>query len=282
MKASEKLLKCIEGLPSDFGVLNHIRAVVCDKHSTTEEVVKAVTTDPAFSARVLKLANSAYIGLPNAVSSLRNAVVLLGRKRIEGLAMINCGLSLGAGKTNVMSSRAFWRHSLAVGMLSESIARHCLRYEAFDVDELFAAGVLHDIGMLILDKSAPRHLQGVVDHIKHRRAPFFQLEPGDYNHVTIGMFAAEQWHFPQVLVHTTGYHHAPLDAGVYCRQAAVVHLADLTAGMIGLQTIENDCLPMPDQRALELVPLPAESLRVIAQKVFEDQKKMESLIDALL
>ncbi|MFP4418407.1 MAG: HDOD domain-containing protein [Chitinivibrionales bacterium] len=281
MKASEKMLNCINDLPCMAGILPRIMAA--DPQSAATDLVDIIKTDPSFTARVLRLANSAYIGMPNTVSSLQNAVVILGRKRIQSLAMISCGIGLCGGGLKVISFRRFWRHSLAVGILCESIGKHCLRYESFDVDELFAAGVLHDIGMLILAKAAPGHLHQIIDKMQQsQKKPFFCLEPQDNNHGEMGIFAARQWHFPEVLVQAIGFHHAPLRAENYSRQVAIVHIADAMAKMIGLHTIEADTVALPDDRALNLIPLPLERLRVIAHEALDDQKRIESLLDALL
>ncbi|MFW5775405.1 MAG: HDOD domain-containing protein [Chitinivibrionales bacterium] len=281
MKASGKLLNCIDNLPGFPKVLFRIRSIATDPRSTLTDLVQAIKTDPIFTARLLRLANSAYIGLPNSVSSVHNAVVLLGRKRIAGLAVISYGLQMSVDAPRVFSLRNFWRHCLAVGILSESIARHCLRYEAIDAEELFTAGTLHDIGMLVLAHAAPEHVRHIAESAGQAKRPFFALEPHESSHQVMGMVAARQWRLPEVLAHTIRYHHTPLESEVNSRQVAIVHLADSMAKMVGLTTLENDAVVLPEKKAMALIPLPDERLRVIARKALEDQKEIESLIDAL-
>ncbi|MBD3393488.1 MAG: HDOD domain-containing protein, partial [Chitinivibrionales bacterium] len=129
----ESLVDRINDLPSLSPVLARMNAIVASSEASAFEIVDALKLDPAISTKVLRLANSAYVGIPRTVSSLHNAVVILGQRRIHSLVLSASALSsFPRAGPMPFSNMDFWRHSITVALVCESIAKHLKRYDAVE------------------------------------------------------------------------------------------------------------------------------------------------------
>jgi putative nucleotidyltransferase with HDIG domain len=266
------------GLPSPPALLAKIRETVYNTESSAKDIAEVMKLDPVIVGKVLRLANSAYIGMPKAVSNVQNAIALLGQKRI-GALLISASLSaaLGGLKPSGFPLQGFWIHSAAAGLIAEAIGKHVRRYYAVDPNDLFAAAVMHDIGKLALARFAPQVLADAAERCRSQAVPFNEAEETDYSHAMLGGAIAERWSFPDDLTSAIAHHHQPAEAREHIRLAQVVHLSDAMTHAIGLHVYEREPSPRVDAAALEAVSLPLERLRVIAEEVLARQKEMDSL-----
>jgi len=170
------LPEAIEELPSLTPVLAKLDAVIADPTSSADDMAKVLKLDPALAGRVLRLANSAYVGLPQSVGSITSAVVLLGQKRIRSLA-ITSGILSGFKTTNELpfALAHFWRHSIGAALVAESITKYLKRYAAIDGDEAFAAGLLHDVGKLAMACFHPHLLTSAKKAVSKRPRPVLHV-----------------------------------------------------------------------------------------------------------
>jgi putative nucleotidyltransferase with HDIG domain len=269
----------IATLPSPSPVLRRIAAVTANPESPVSQVVDALKLDPAIAGKILRLANSAYIGMPRSVSSLHNAVVLLGTKRIQSIIMVAQFADPFNGKKNAHSFplERYWRHSTTLALIAESIGRHLKRYEIVDEQELFSAAILHDIGKLVLAVHEPSVLVEADQRARREQVPFYCAENDSFSHTAIGALLSEKWGFPFELSAAIASHHAPDRAGAHARFVSIIHVADVTAHLIGYSTFEDEIAPLLDEKALAAIQLPPERLRVIAETEVENQSKIEEL-----
>jgi putative nucleotidyltransferase with HDIG domain len=275
-------LASIVSLPAPSPVLKRIDTVVRDPESCAADIVNSLKLDPSTAGRVLKLANSAYIGIPRTVSSLQNAVVLLGTKRIHSLVLASGLLD----SFPILSSAPFtvydyWRHSITVALIAESVAKHLRRYDSIDEEEVFAAAVLHDIGKLVIAGFDPNALGALYARGLAEGKPLHALEEDASSHVHIGELLAAQWNFPVALTDTIGRHHAPFQKQENRRLVSIVHMADFMAHMLGYGTIWNEAPPRFEAVTLDEMRLLPETLKIIASKALEDQKKIEEMVAVL-
>ena len=121
---------------------------------SAHELATVISSDQALSAKVLRLSNSAYYGFPRRISTVRDAVVLLGFRAVRSATLASCVIdALPPGQ--VVEYERFWHFSVSVGMLAEVLGRA----ERLHQDKAFTAGVLHNIGRLALDQRLPEALQ---------------------------------------------------------------------------------------------------------------------------
>jgi putative nucleotidyltransferase with HDIG domain len=283
MERMETLTKAIHDLPVLSPVVGRIAQVVSNAESSVDAVVDALKLDPVIGGKVLKLANSAYVGIPRTISSVKNAVVLLGQKRIHSLVLATTVLSsLSAGRQLPFSLYRYWKHSITVAMIAETVARHLKRYSPIDTEDLFSAGMLHDIGKLVLGMWNAEALDAAIQASIAKNAPFHSVEDASASHCFAGGVLSDHWNFPPSLKSAILLHHAPEQAQEFRRLVSIVHMADVMAHIIGFSTFEREPLPSPSACAVEDVRLPPERLRVIADDALKNEKKTESFINFLI
>jgi len=277
---AEILIKKITTLPSLSPVVQKISAVIASPNASADEIVSVLKMDPAIAGKVLRLANSAYIGIPRTVSSLQNAVVILGNRRIYSLVLAASTLSAFILDSSLpFSVIRFWKHSITVALVCESIARHLKRYDAIEAGEMFCAGILHDLGKLVLGVYSPKEIQTAYKRAIEQRTPVYTNEQANLCHMRIGAMVAAQWNFPEMLIHAIHLHHTPLHSDAYKRTVSIVHIADIMVHLVGLAMVPEEATPKINADAMREIGLSPERLKVIANNALENEKSIESLIE---
>lgn len=277
---SASLIEKITALPTPEPVLRHIAAVVSNPGSNAGAIAEALKLDPATAGRVLRLANSAYIGMPRRIASLQNAVVLLGLKRIRSLLFIaQFAGPFSKQRPHALPLERFWRHSTMVALIAESIARHIKRYDPIDEQEVFTAAIMHDIGKLVLAVLEGGRLAAAAGRSRQEVLPFCRVEDEEWSHTAVGAALSDQWGFPPELAAGIAGHHVPGRVASTARFVSVIHVADCMVHVIGHPVFEGEGLPLVDDRALASVGLPFERLRTIAETEAENQRNIEELCD---
>ena len=184
-------------------VAQRIIALAEDERFSAHELAAGIASDAALTARMLRLANSAYYGFPRRISTVRDAVVLLGFRAVRSTTLATCLIdAMPGGK--VLDEAAFWRFSVSVGMLAELLARA----EGVAPDEAFTAGVLHGIGRLALDQRLPDGLEHAVRHAQQHELtlPDAELDVLGYTDAQLGAALCERWALPAPLVEAVAGH----------------------------------------------------------------------------
>jgi putative nucleotidyltransferase with HDIG domain len=185
--------------------------LVEDPNSTARDMHELIKTDPALSSRVLKVVNSAFYGLPGQIASVDRAIVLLGLSAVKNIAIAASvsrmfkGQQVGGGFT----AKDLWRHSVAVAVAGRLIA-HRVGY-AGAADEVFLAGLIHDLGILIERQAFPDKLTEVVERCMSGCGKFLDLENEiiGADHQAFGAGLTTKWKFPRTLRAVIGMHHEP-------------------------------------------------------------------------
>ncbi|MGD9200010.1 MAG: HDOD domain-containing protein [Chitinispirillia bacterium] len=280
-KQDELLLMILEkltNLPSFPQIFYKIENILSDPESSVSDIVNVLKYDPGITSRVLRLANSAYIGIPQTVSSLKNAVIILGQKRIHSLVLTWSILSMFKSfRCYSFNLKRYWKHSVTVGTIGESIAKHLKRYEIVEPEEVFCSGILHDIGKLVLSIFEPETISNAFKEAQRTNTPFFQNEDNSVSHSKIGSIVASNWKFPQNLIDAIQFHHSPFKMETVKKTVLIVHISDILSHMIAINTFIEEEIPAINRKAVEILGLNPEYLRVIAHKTLEKGKQLESL-----
>ncbi len=205
--------------------------IVEDPKSTARDLHEVIRNDPALASKILKVVNSAFYGLPGQINNVDRAIVLLGLSAVKNIAIAASMTRLFQGGVTIdgFNGMELWRHSAAVGAVCRSIAKI---QGAQCMEEVFLAGLMHDLGLLIMRQALPRKLAEVI--AKHRAAPkaFTQIEEEiiGADHQAFGQALATKWRFPRGLCAVIGYHHKPqLLAPEFRSMVEIVHVADILA-----------------------------------------------------
>lgn len=209
------------------------------------QLVDAVQKDPMLMAKVLKLVNSAYFGMSQPVSALSRAVILLGFNTIKNIAL-SVALSSGMKVADTFpwfDNEGFWRHCLACGMASKDLAK-AQGISMREADEYFVAGLLHDIGKVIILKEYADDSAQIYNPDYRPDTPKYRLEQETFgmDHAALGGRMATSWKFPPSLAGAIAWHHEPMKAPEEARKLALtVHMANRVVHerKIGIQSDTN-------------------------------------------
>jgi len=176
---------------------------------SAHELAQAISADQALTAKLLRLSNSAYYGFPRRITTVRDAVVLLGFRAVRSATLASCVIDTLPGGS-VMDPATAWRFSVTTGLLAEVLSRATQRHQ----DEAFTAGVLHNIGRLALDQHRARELSASRTLARQQGLTIMEAQRQllGYTDADLGGALALHWNFPDALADAVAHHHLDVDA----------------------------------------------------------------------
>jgi len=217
----------VEGLPSPDFVLQQIVETASSPSASAKELNEVASKDPGFVSKILKLANSAYYGLPRRVAKLTDAIMILGFKTVRNIAMsIFAGEEFFKFQSSALDIRDMWSHSIAVALTAETISE---RIGYSNKEEMFMCGLLHDIGKTVQGILFPQVFDGIVNLAKEKEMPYYEVEKklDIPTHEVFAEYLLEKWNFPEVVLISAARHHRPLSLGqsIYSDALYIVHMS---------------------------------------------------------
>jgi putative nucleotidyltransferase with HDIG domain len=261
IKSLRKKVENINSLPTIPSTLKQISKIIEDPVISLKEIGDFISNDPALTTKILKIVNSAFYGFPGRISSASHATVLLGSNVIKGLLV---GASVFELMQNAMLG--LWEHSLGCAITSRLMAK---RKGLKDYDDIYAAGLLHDIGKIILLLEFPKEYKEAMNEAKLKNITIVETE-GDHfiaNHADIGSWLAEKWLFPRNLVEIIKYHHNPHLSKNAPIETAIVHLADILLRAKGVGFAGDPFVPAVNSVAFEALKLSETDLKEILEEM---------------
>lgn len=249
-----ELLNRIDELPPLPAVAAKVMTMADDENASALDLAQVLSADQAFTAKLIKISNSAYYGFARKVSTVREAVVVLGFKQVQQVA-VSASLmnAFGARKSDddVFDMDLFWGHSVAVAIAAEAIAK---KTRAARPEDGFTAGILHDIGRLVLKMTMPDAFREAVVLAREGEVSLHQAEMTctGYDHQLIGRALGEAWKFPGHLVDAVACHHDSRQTPASDGLAGVIAQADRLIRHYGLYCgydLEGDVAPLPEDLA---------------------------------
>lgn len=203
------LLKKIHELPTISVVAHKINEATHNESLNSKSLGRIIAADPSLTAKVLKLSNSAYYGLPRQISSLERAVTVLGFHTVKGLALsvavFNLFQSDGQGG---FALNELWCHSLACGIAAKALLLVANRPLA---EQAYVGGILHDIGKIAVASLLPAEMPKILSQIQEtgQRQSEVEMDILGFTHQKIGALLADTWNFPAEYTYLVLYHHGP-------------------------------------------------------------------------
>jgi putative nucleotidyltransferase with HDIG domain len=268
------ILSRIKSFPSMPATGAKMLGMLENPETTVDEIEDVLRHDPGLTGNVLRLANSAYFGIPSKVASTRQAVLLLGLKKLIQLVIASCvnavmdkpvpGYNMPPGD--------LWRHSIAVSIASEALVKD---KKNIDAEDIFTPALLHDIGKLILGHFVKEE-QEAIEKIANTGVPYVVAENMvlGTDHAEVGGQILTQWSFPRDVIDAVRWHHDPDFIERICPSTDIVYLANVLC-----QTSGNGS--EPEAYSTDLSPAVIERLGLdIAQ--FKDIKiRVSQWVDEL-
>ncbi len=186
--------------------------------------------DPALAGRLLGIANSPWYGLSQEVTSIQRAVTLLGMQQIRDLVLATAATRAFRGiPVDIIAVEDFWQHSLYCGLLAQALGERSGSRDG----SLFIAGLLHDIGQLLLFSHYPAEMHDVILRSVEGESPLSMVEAETsvlgLDHAQVGAALGREWHLPGLFIEVLAYHHQPDRAQDHPRAVALVHIANAVA-----------------------------------------------------
>jgi putative nucleotidyltransferase with HDIG domain len=269
-------LHSIKNLQTQPAVIARITRMLQNPATNADELGAAIRTDQGLAARVLKLVNSAFYGFPGKIGSISHAVVLLGFSTVKNIVLTASVLDIF--KTNsgeVLNARGVWKHSLACGVSAQCLAR-AVGYEFHE--ECFVAGLLHDIGKVVLFQLAPDDFARVAECASKTKTLFYESECKilGINHQEIGGMLIEQWRLPSKILSAVSLHHNPPPPGDDDSVlTSIVHCADIFARALGYGSGGDRKIPMMSDKAWESLKLDDVNLERLFDNIENEWEKAE-------
>lgn len=263
----EHLISGIPTLGSCAGVLQEIEAVLTDPDSTLTDVGTVIEKDPDLTARLLKLGNSSFFGFPSRMETVSETISLIGIQQVQDLISVSVVVEIFDGvDEGLVNMGSFWKHSLACGLAARqlAIARKVPKPEKF-----FVAGLLHDIGRMVLYSRAPDSARQLFAAYLAERSLLREAEQKvlGFDHTQIGEALLKVWNYPANLVNTVRYHHHPMSAGAFQLEASLVHVADHLVNAMQHGSSGERWIPPLQNKAWERLNLPVDILESIVETV---------------
>lgn len=263
----DNLVSGIPSLGSCGGVLNEIESVLNNPDSTLTDVGNVIEKDPDLTARLLKLGNSSFFGFPSRMETVSETISLIGIQQVQDLISVSIVVEIFEGvEESLVSMGSFWKHSLACGLAARQLA---LARRVPKPEKFFVAGLLHDIGRMVLYSRAPDAAREVFaaylsENVLLRDAEAKVL---GYDHTQIGEALLKIWNYPANLCNTVRFHHHPMSAGPYQLEASLVHVADHVVNSMQAGTSGERWIPPLQGKAWERLNLGVDVLESIFETV---------------
>ena len=268
-------VRSFPGMPATAARLMSLLQNPDASEAQIEDVLKY---DPGLTANILKLTNSAYFGLPSRVSSVRQAIMLLGWKRLLQLVMTMCMSALmkkplpGYG----LARGELWRHSVAVSVAADVLVKSL---SISDADEVFTAALLHDIGKLVLSE----YVQEDMGNIEQLVGKGISFEVAEFlvlgtNHAHVGARILQNWSLPKELVNAVSWHHDPDQCDHYCQLSDVVHVANILGWMIGYGQGRNGQPVEPAFEVIERLGIRDGQMGKLAEETLQEVTRLSEIL----
>lgn len=278
----KRVVSNIRNLPTPPIVFHQIQKVINDPGVSAVKVASILAEDPAMSAKVLRLTNSAFYGLAREVESVRQAVVIVGFEAIRNLVLSASVLDMFKGKNlDEEYQEKYWRHSLSTAVCCRLLASKVRSRGFVDPDAAFSAGLLHDVGKMVICCFLPEEYMALkaekdrdgdsADHVIEERLL-------GYNHALIGGFLGTQWKIPHKLVEAITYHHQPDQCDAEDPIAYIVALADHVAKRAFADEDERPRVEKINQSLLDYLGVTEENLEEYDEKLKEEYNRAETFM----
>lgn len=281
MNRSEFLarLEKVENLPTLPAIVRQLQTLIDNPHSNMAQIAAVITKDQAIAARVVRLINSAFYGMGGKVTSIQHAIVLLGLNTVKNLVT---GVSVVKAfkfpsNASPFDRDKFWLHTFACALGARAVGREL---NASEPEDFFLAGLLHDIGILVLDQFFHEEFIEILQRSACDGTGYVEAEKAvlGLTHEEVGEFVARKWKIPELLVNPIRYHHYPAVADICCAGSvpilSAVHIADVTASNRGLDMGQPVGKKTCDDAAMKAVGL---SERRIAELFANIEKEVKAV-----
>ncbi|MEE9256566.1 MAG: HDOD domain-containing protein [bacterium] len=254
----------VPSLPTIFLQINE---AVNKPRSTMRDIARIISADQGLSARLLRIVNSAFYGFPSKIDTISRAITIIGTKQLRDLALATTVIQMFRGMpTKLVNINSFWRHSVACGISSRILASY---HSESNIEHFFVAGLLHDIGRLLIYKEAPSQAKDVLAQSRKKNELLHLVERDvlGFDHAEVGGLLLKAWRLPASLEEAVRFHHRPARAPRFPMEASMTHLADLIANALQMGSSGERFVPHLEGEAWNRLGISTSVLRPAVQQI---------------
>ncbi len=276
-EAAKRTIAKLKDLPTLPQVVAKVMQVVGNPMATAADLNEVISMDQALTAKVLRLANSAYYGFPKEITNITQAVVILGFNTIRNLALsVSVHRLLFEGRERGrFSHRDFWKHSVATAVLAKILAKKV----GFKSEEnAFTAGLLHDIGKNFFDQHSHEEFNQALQASRQTGRPLWMEEREilSLDHGQVGRWMAEKWNLPADLTAAIALHHQPNLEDAHGVLVAIVHAANEISREQGLGSSGDESPVEVRSEVLQFLKLGDREMKEIQEELGKGMKEAEN------
>lgn len=246
------------------------------------KITEIVSLDQSLTAKILRLVNSSFYGFQGKISSLSQAVVLLGFNTVRNVILSVSVLRAFSGDKGckVFDLGKFWEHSVGTAFVAKNLAEH-IKFK--EPEDAFIGGLLHDVGRVFIVQFLRQEMDKIIGLMVKEDIPMREAEEKvlDADHAWIGYVMAKSWHFPPVLCSAIGYHHAPNGKDEEFLLASIIHLADIICRGLDLGYGGDDFVPAVSPAAWRELSMSLENVSVVIQKTDQTLYQIQEFLAIL-
>ncbi|HEX2983761.1 MAG TPA: HDOD domain-containing protein [Ignavibacteriales bacterium] len=263
-------------LPTVYVKLN---IAISNPHSTIEDIAAIISADQASAAKILKVANSSMFNRLSKIDTIVKAIFYLGFREVSDIvfAMTIMNVFKKNALFPLFSPVDFWRHSIAVGIISRQIA---VSRGIWNLENYFLGGVVHDIGKLFLWEYYEKEFTKALERAAERKCPLEEAENEilGTNHIIAGSMLAEAWNLPEPIVNSIKHHDTGSFNDCYDEYAISVHMANIAAKMMHLGNAGNNIISRLNKDAVERMNVDPGIFSIIYPSVIKSYNEINSIL----
>ncbi|WP_456430889.1 HDOD domain-containing protein [Thermosulfuriphilus sp.] len=259
----KKRLKSLQSLPTLPTIITKLTKMVADEKTTAVQLGAVIEKDQVLTSKLLKMVNSAFFGFPKRISTVANAIVLLGFNVIKTLIITS-----SIFETMQSEDVGLWEHSLGCAAAAGIMAR---KRGIKDPEEVSTAALIHDLGKVVIRTEFREDYDRITALVRQEGLYFSEAERKilGVEHATIGGWLTRQWNLPDRLVEPISCHHQPDAAKQFPEVAAIVHLSDILIKGLGYGFSGDPFVPPLSPSAWEELKFSREELKEILTELDE-------------
>ena len=228
----QSLVNQVESLFSLPEIALRINEVLDSSNPLNAELQELIISDPALTAKILKLVNSSYFGFPTPIDTVSRAITVIGLKELRNLVMTTAVTASFKGvPADLIDMRVFWFHSVTSAVLARLLAK---KLKHSDYERIFISGLLHSVGRLIYFTQCPEISREILEvkDLGEEAIIAAELEKLGFTYADLSAELLKHWQLPENIYQTIHYHLDPFKAGEFMPDACVLHVASKIAGSI--------------------------------------------------
>ncbi len=266
-----KELDKITGLPAMPTVYNEIEKLSKDPSSTTEQYSGVIELDPGITTQMLKLCNSSAFSFSRQITTVNDAVNLLGLQTVIDFVRTLSVVGAFKGTAPAFDTQEFWKHSIACGIAAKLLLERAEISGKLNLheDDPFMAGMVHDIGKQVMGYFFNEMFTMVVDEMRSKSSTMYEMEQDvlGITHADIGAALAAKWQLPDILSQVIGSHHTPGAEEDISDTVHLIHLADTCSKQIGFSFVEKPPEVAIDEQTLEKIGIDNEGAAALFKEL---------------